>query len=110
MPSTAHLEVYNVPGMSAKGLRGVVAWLRRLADHMQKHAAEYDDTTFTASYAYRKDTYKAEPKRPREWGDYVEGNTWGGYGSEKKKVAKPPATKAKRKKTKKKPKKRRTYY
>lgn len=110
MPSAAFIQVHNIPGMSAKGLRGVVAWLRRQADYMQKNPEEFSDVTYTARYEYRKDTYKAEKKvkRAREWGDYVEGNTWGGYGSEKKKVAKPPA--AKRKKTKKKPKKRRAYY
>ena len=110
MPNTAYLEIFNVPGMSAKGLRGVVAWLRRQADYMQKHPEEFVDTVYRAKYEYRKDTYKAPPKRERQWGDYTEGNTWAGYGSEKKKVAKPPAPKAKRKKTKKKPKKRRTYY
>jgi hypothetical protein len=98
--------------MSAKGIRGVVAWLHRLADHMQKHSAEYADTIFTASYEYHKDTYKAAPKRARQWGDYTEGNTWGGYGADKKKVDRPPAA-AKKKKPKKKPKKRtkrRDYY
>jgi hypothetical protein len=110
MPSTGYLEIYNIPGMSPKGLRGVVDWLHRLADHMQRHSADYVDTIFTAKYEYQKDTYKAEKKRARQWGDYTEGNTWGGYGKDKKKVDKKPSVpKAKRKKPKKKPKKRRAY-
>jgi len=110
MPSpAAFISVYNVPGMSAKGLRGVVAWLRRQADYIQKHPHEFSDTTYEAAYEYQPDIYRAPPKRARQWGDYKEGNTWGGYGADKKKVAKKPPA-AKRKKAKKKPKKRRTYY
>ena len=111
MPNAAFISVYNVRGMSAKGLRGVVAWLRRQAVYMQKHPDKFSDTIYEAAYEYQADTYKAKPKRERHWGDYTEGNTWGGYGADKKKIAKKPAApKAKRKKTKKKPKKRRTYY
>jgi len=118
MPNAAFISVYNVPGMSAKGLRGVVSWLRRQADYMQKHPHKFSNTTYEAAYDYQPDTYKAIPKKTRlestrHLGGYVfwtKGNTWGGYGADKKKIAKPPVSKTKRKKAKKKPKKRRTYY